>query len=477
MTDNENRPPDNGSTPTKATKPVDGTDPRDLSLDNPAQDRVDRSVITNQWMRGLARASLRFVAVAIGLVVMFTAIKYLWAGILPIILALIVCTVLAPAAGWLRRHRFSDTWAAIASILVFFGIFGAVIGFLAPDVIRQSRLLYLQAIEGILRLQLWAQGPPLNLNGSDLDQVINDSSKWAQGKAGDIAGGVVSGISTATSVAFTLFMVFVLTVFFLRDGHKFLPWLRNILGRRAGWHSTELLTRCWRTLGGFIQAQAAVSTCDSTFIGIGLWLMGVPMAFTLALVTFISGFIPYIGTIIGGGLAVLVALVSDGFTKALLVVVLVTAVNVIDGNVLSPVLQSRAMNLHPVIVLVSVVIGGGLLGVMGGFLAVPIAATIAVILRYITDILSLYAGEKKAKEIDFITPEGRSIGLMSEEQGKVVRNQWREHEKEMARAEAKISADTSPAPAQQIDEDPAVHKPSMLRRGNELFERLIGDKD
>lgn len=449
----------------------------DPTLDHPTEDRVDRSVIVGTWLKQLSMWALRILVIVITVWALWRLLGEFWVGVLPVILALIVCTVLSPPTSWMRRHGLPSALAAIISILGFFGVLGAVIAVVAPDIVRQSQVLYLQALEGIQRLQLWAQGPPLNLDSQDLDQVINDIVGWLQNQAGDIAGGVVSGLSTATSLIINLFMVLVLTVFFLKDGHRFLPWLRKVVGQRSGWHFTEVLTRAWRTLGGYIRAQAAVSAIDAFFIGIGLWLIGVPMAFTLAVITFIAGFIPYVGAITAGALAVLVALVSLGFTEAVLVLILIVAVQQLEGNILSPILQSRAMNLHPVIVLVSVVVGGGLFGLVGAFLAVPVAAVIAVGFRYVLDMTALHAGERHATEIEFTTPEGYAVGRLGERQGRVMRRRWREDHglvEDPAPEPDQARADTA-TPTDPVAEAPAAERsrPGIIRGGNALLEQAI----
>lgn len=422
------REPDDADTPAQEKLDADQQMLDELNLDDPERDVIDRSVVVATHLKKLALWALRLFAIAAGGYVVWMVIQQFWIGILPILLALMVCTVLAPPTTWMRRHGVPDALAALTSILLFFGVLGFLISIIAPDLVRHSQVLYLQAFEGVQRLMLWSQGPPLELNIEDVQQVIDDAVGWMQAQAGDIAGGVVSGLGTATSIIVQLFMVLVLVVFFLKDGHRFLPWLRSVMGRRAGWHTTEVLTRSWSTLGGYIRAQAIVSAVDAVFIGIGLRLIGVPMAFTLAIITFVAGFIPYVGAVSAGALSILVALVSLGFKEAIFVFVLVIAVQQIEGNILSPLLQSKAMNLHPVVVLISVVIGGGLLGILGAFLAVPVAAVIAVCLRYLIDMIALQSGEKKASDIAFATREGEAIGRLNEEQGRNLRAQWRKNE-------------------------------------------------
>lgn len=376
-------------------------------------------------MRSAAKLTLQILIICVFLYALGKIIGAFWEGILPVILALIVCTVLAPIAGALRRSRVPSGLAALFTLLLFFGLIGFLVSIIAPDITANSRVLYLQALEGIQRLQLWLQGPPLNVNPDDLNQAVNDIANWIQAQAGTIAGGVFAGISTVTGMIITLVVVLVLTFFFLKDGPRFLGWVRSATGGRTGLHATELLTRAWNTLSGFIRAQAIVSFVDAAFIGIGIWIVGVPMAFTLAVITFVAGFIPIIGAVAAGALAVLVALVSLGFTKALIVLAIVIAVQQLEGNVLSPMLQSRAMDLHPVIVLVSVTIGGTLFGLIGAFLAVPAAAMIAVTLRYIMDMVRLHAGELSAEHITFSTTEGRAIAELEERESVFERKEWR----------------------------------------------------
>lgn len=466
------------------------------ALDEPELDRIDRSIVVGAWLKQVALWALRVLIIAITGYVLWVLGGRFWGGILPIVLALIVCTVLAPVTTWLRRRGLPDTLSAIVTVLVGFGLLGGIIALIAPDIVRQSQILYLQILEGVQRLQLWAQGPPLNLDAEDLDQVINDIASWLQNQADSIAGTVFSGISTATSTIITLFMVLVLVIFFLKDGHKFLPAVRNILGRRGGWHATEVLTRAWTVLGGYIRAQAIVSFVDAFFIGLGLWLLDVPMAFTIGVITFIAGFIPYVGAITAGALGVIVALVSQGLTTAILALILIIAVQQLEGNILSPLLQSRAMNLHPVIVLISVAVGGGLFGILGAFLAVPAAAMIAVALRYVIDITTLQTGEKTADDIHFVTPEGYATGRINEDMGRELRQKWREDGEYFARAEevygdpvdhSKEAAATAASAAgdsgsdEASDDDHSGQKATPRRNGRlrsarTAIEQLISDR-
>lgn len=363
----------------------------------------DRAVILGQDGRWLAGWALRFIILTIAAFIAMRGLGKVWTGLFPILLAILLSTVLWPPVKWLRDHKFPPALAVasvmIGSIAVISGLFAAM----APSVATQSKELFNQASEGIDKLQAWVQGPPLNIQFDHVSNTLDKAVMKLQEEGSKIAGGVLEGVSTASNVVVTLLIMLVLSFFFLKDGDKFLPWVRRTTGGNAGWHLTEVLTRTWNTLAGYIRAQAIVSLIDAIIIGGGLAILQVPLAFVLAVLTFFAGFIPIVGAFTAGALAVLVALVSNGVTTAIIVLVLVVAVQQLEGNVLSPILQSKAMDLHPAIVLLSVTVGSSLYGIPGAFLAVPVAATIAVWLRYHADLVSLRSGDLTVDDIEIET--------------------------------------------------------------------------
>ncbi|AQA22683.1 hypothetical protein BTZ20_4495 [Rhodococcus sp. MTM3W5.2] len=288
--------------------------------------------------------------------------------------------------------------AAGITLIAFLGFFGGIIALIVPSVVDQAPELANKASQGITQVQEWIKGPPINLQDDQIDSAVQAIIHKLQTSAQAIATGVFSGVSAAGSMLVTLTLVLVLAFFFIKDGPRFLPWLHSVTGGRAGRHFEAVSVRIWDTLGGFIRTQALVSFVDAFFIGLGLIILGVPLAPMLALLTFIAGFIPIVGAFVAGALAVLVALVAKGWTTALIVLVIVIAVQQLEGNVLQPVLQSRTMKLHAVIVLLAVTAGGSMFGIVGAFLAVPVAAVVAVVIRYIGEQVDLKLDEGASAE-------------------------------------------------------------------------------
>ncbi|MDQ3628342.1 MAG: AI-2E family transporter [Actinomycetota bacterium] len=345
----------------------------------------DRSSVIGDGAQVMARWSLRLVLLAAGAVVVAYVIGWLWMIVLPVLLALLVSTLLHPVAD--RLHRWGAPRAAAAALVVvaFVAAVLIVLTFMATSVVGQVTDVASRASDGLVQVKDWMTGPPLNLSDSQLEAVVDAITSRLQDAASSIATGVFTGVSAVGSLVINAVLVLVLSFLFVKDGHRFLPWVNGVLGDRAGGHLCTVLGRCWKTLGAFIRTQVVVSLVDAIFIGIGLVLLGVPLALTLATLTFFGGFIPIIGALIAGALAVLVALVTVGWGTALAVLVLILVVQQVEGNVLSPILQGKSLGLHAGVVLLSVTAGGTLFGITGAFLAVPTVATAAEVLRYLSD--------------------------------------------------------------------------------------------
>lgn len=395
--------------------------------------RVDRGRVIGQGITWVSRWSLRLLIIAVAAGLVWWMLGQLWVGVFPVLLALIVATVLWPPTGWLQRRGLNPALAAVIVILGALVLFFGVLGAIAPSLVSQSGELADSAGKGLSDLQERAAEPPFNVDSATIDDGVSKATAWLQDSSGDIASGALAGASAVGSGLVTLVLVLVLVFFFLKDGPEFLPFVRRVAGERAGAHLTEVATRSWNTLGGFIRTQALVSAVDAVFIGIGLLLLGVPLAFALAVLTFFGGFIPIVGAFAVGALAVLVALVAEGPMTALFVLLLIIAVQQLEGNVLQPFLQGRSMKLHAGIVLLAVAVGSTVFGIVGAFLAVPVAAVGAVNLRYLSEQAELRSGALSAAEVHPDTAAGQEAAVRAEGAAERAETQARAEEEAAAR--------------------------------------------
>lgn len=345
----------------------------------------DRAVVIDESFAVMQRWGLRIVVVAAALWLLGWVVGALWMVFFPLSIALLVATVLSPPVSWLRRHKVPSPLAALLVMLLFLGVVVATIAILTPQVAGQAPAIAKQASGGLQEVRNWLTDGPLQLSDGQITRAIAAVQDRLQDSAAAISSGIFSTLSAATNAVLNLVLVLMLTFFFIKDGHRFLPWVATLGGRRAGEHVSELLGRVWATIGGFIRTQSLVAFIDAVLIGTGLAILGVPLAIPLAVITFFGGFIPIIGAFASGILAVLVTLVTNDFKSAVIAAVIVVAVQQLEGNVLSPWLQGKTMNLHAGVVLMSVTAGGTLFGVTGAFLAVPVAAAAAELFRYLNE--------------------------------------------------------------------------------------------
>jgi predicted PurR-regulated permease PerM len=341
-----------------------------------------REAVVGRATARMATFSLRFLLITAAVVVLFLLVAELWVIVLPVVLGLLLATVFWPPVRFLRGRGAPAALAALAVLLSGVLLLTALVALLAPQVTGQAQEIADQVVAGLEDLRKLVTGPPLNLGQERIGGAVDNVIGELQANAQNIAGRVLSGAVAAGSLLLTGLLAVVLCFFFLKDGPTFLPWLGGLVGPRAAPHVNAVGQRAWATLSGFIRAQAAVGFVDAVAIGVGLAVLGVPLALPLAVLIFFGAFIPIIGAFVTGALAALIALVTNGVTTALIVVALVLVVQQLEGNVLQPVLVGRTLDLHPAVVILAVTAGGTLAGITGAFLAVPVVAVVAVAVRY-----------------------------------------------------------------------------------------------
>ncbi|MGY1650578.1 AI-2E family transporter [Geodermatophilus sp. SYSU D01119] len=360
-----------------------GDDHRATAAPTPTWQRGERARAAS---RTLAIASAQLLLIAAALVVIGWVLGRLWVVLLPIILGLLFATVLWPPTRFLRRHGWPPALAAAVVLLLFLAVIGGIIAIIAPQVADQVTDLADQFASGLQQVQQWLQGPPFDIDEEQLGQYVDQAINSVQANASNIAGYAATGASAVGNGLINLVLALVLAFFFIKDGPRWVPWLAAQAGPKAAPHVAALSQKTWSTLSEFIKQQALVGFVDAFFIGLGLWILDVPLVIPLAVLTFFGAFIPIIGAFVAGAFAVLIALVDEGFTVALIVFGIVLLVQQLEGNVLQPIIQGRGFNLHAAVVILAVTAGSSLAGIIGAFLGVPVAALIAVTYRYVRDV-------------------------------------------------------------------------------------------
>jgi putative heme transporter len=359
-----------------------------------------RGTAIGEGITWTARWSLRLILVSAGAVLIWLLIGALWSIVLPVFLAVILATMLWPPTAWLRRHRFPPALAAASVVLAGIVVLAGLVTLISTSVSGSIPQIAESATSGIQAIQQWMSGPPLNLAQSQLDAALQTATAQLQQSVSTITTSVLTGVGSVASGVVTALITLVLAFLFVKDGPRFLPWLRSVAGEGAGGHLAEVLRRIWTTVGDFIRVQALVALVDAVLIGLGLMVLGVPLAIPLAILTFLGGFVPIVGALVAGALSVLVALVSNGFTTAVIVLVIILVVQQLEGNVLQPFLQGRSLRLHSAVVLLAITAGSTLYGIAGAFLSVPVVAAASVVVRYLGERIDARVAGGPAPSVD-----------------------------------------------------------------------------
>jgi predicted PurR-regulated permease PerM len=346
------------------------------------------STRTRAALRTSARVSLQMLLILLMTAVVLWLLGRMWSVVWPLAVALLLTTLTWPPARFLRRHGWRPALAATTVTVGFLLLAVGTVVLIAVPVSSQSGELATGVVEGIQQLREWAAGPPLNIGDDEVTDAFDAGVARVQESVGSIVTATVTGVGTVVNGVVTAVLALFLMFFFLKDGPRFLPWLTRQLPGRLAVDVPAVAARGWDTLGAFVRSQAFVGLLDAVFIGLGLWIVGVPLVLPLAVLTFVAAFVPIVGALFAGFVAVLIALVSNGLTDALIVLAIIVAVQQLEGNVFQPMVQSRGLGLHAAVILLAVTLGGSLAGVVGALLAVPVAALIAVVWAYLREQLS-----------------------------------------------------------------------------------------
>jgi predicted PurR-regulated permease PerM len=217
---------------------------------------------------------------------------------------------------------------------------------------------------------------PFDISRTELAELRADASDALNRSIRSSSDSIASGAFAALEAVLGLLLSIITAFFILKDGPRFQQWVlgrlpedRRLLTRRMG-------SRSWSALGGYLKGAALLGLVEGTIIGVTMALAGASLALPVALITFVAAFVPILGAIAAGAIAVLVTLSTAGFGPALVVLVVVVVVQQLDNDLLSPVIYGKALALHPLIILFSVVAGGALFGIGGTLLAVPVVAVV-----------------------------------------------------------------------------------------------------
>lgn len=338
------------------------------------------------------------------LVILALVITVLWLVrrleviVVPVVLATIMAALLLPAVDFLDRRGAPRGGAVALVLLSGFAVVGGILTFVITQFIEGVPDLATQVTASIEGVSDWLQNGPLDVSPEQIDQARKSAIEALQNNQDKLTSGALATATTVTEIVTGALLVLFTLIFVLHGGRNIFAFVTQIFpvdvrervrdAGRAGFHS----------LIGYVRATFLVALVDAVGIGAGLAIMGVPLALPLASVVFLGAFIPLVGAVIAGFLAVVVALIAKGLIYALITLGLIIAVQQLEGHVLQPLVMGRAVAIHPLAIVLVIAAGGVLGGIIGALLAVPTLAFVNSAVRVL--LAREPAAEEAAQEAD-----------------------------------------------------------------------------
>jgi len=335
------------------------------------------------WRDGLgtlATRAIQIIAVVVLAAGIIWGLRTLTVVVIPVLLAIVFASAFEPVMKWLRV-RMPSVLATVIVLLGIIVVIGGVAWTMVRAVIAQWADLYESALAGVNQVIDWANHLPFAQDQEQIQEWWTAFQDFLGGSniGSTIGSGAVAGVGAVASFVTGFVLMVVVLFFFLKDGPMI--WAFLLRPFRGEWYDRmeRIGDKSVDTIGAYVRGTAAVAAVDAIGIGIGLFVLDIPLALPLTLLVFLLAFIPIVGATLAGILAALLALVDggwmdNGLLAAIIVVAVVIVVNQLEGNFLQPVLMGRALKLHSLVILVALVIGTAVGNILGAILAVPFTA-------------------------------------------------------------------------------------------------------
>ncbi|EFG09007.1 Putative integral membrane protein [Streptomyces clavuligerus] len=364
-----------------------GTEHGDGPADEPeeAADRPDPVTVIPWGIRVAAEAGWRLLVLAGTLWVLMRVISAVQLVVLAFASALLITALLQPTVARLLRIGLPRGLATAVTAIAGFAVMALVGWFVVWQVMENLDTLSDRVREGIQELRLWALEGPFHVSEGQINDLADNLSDTIGSNTEEITSAGLQGVTALMEFLAGALLAMFSTLFLLHDGPRIWQWTLKLVPAQARPGVASAGPRAWATLTAYVRGTVLVALIDAIFIGLGIWFLDVPMAVPLAVFVFLFAFVPLVGAVLSGALAVVVALVTQGVFTALMVLIVVLAVQQIEGHVLQPFILGRAVRVHPLAVVLSVAVGGLIAGIGGAVVAVPLVAvtnTVVVHLRH-----------------------------------------------------------------------------------------------
>jgi len=328
------------------------------------------------WLERSAGWAWRLLILGALLYAVFRLISTLRLVLLPCVAALLFTALLQPLTQRLRRSGLPALAATWCTVLAALAILAGVAVLAATQTSADYQGLVTDVGHTTASLQRWLAGAPFHLHRAGLEELSNRLLTFLRQHQSAVAGTVVSGgkifLEVLAGLALTLFVTF----FLLKDGDRIWAWLTSFLGPEPRARARGAGGAAWLALTYYVRGTVAVAAIHAVVIGFALWVMGVPLLVPLVILVFLAAFVPLVGILVAGTLAVVVTLGTRGWVAALILVVIFILENQLESHLLQPLVVGRMVRFHPLAIILVLAVGGVTGGIAGAVVAVPLAAVL-----------------------------------------------------------------------------------------------------
>ncbi|NJP42569.1 AI-2E family transporter [Actinacidiphila epipremni] len=367
---------------------------------------TDPAAVVPWSMRVAAEVGWRLLILAGTVWVLMRVIGAVRLVVLAFAAALLITALLQPFVARLKRHGVPR---GLATAMVFVGgfiIMGLVGWFVVWQVMDNVDNLSSSLQDGVAEGKKWLLNSPFHVTDDQINNVAKNLSDAIGSNSKALTNAGLEGVTVVVDLLTGVLLAMFSTLFLLYDGPNIWNWVLKLFPEAAREGLAGAGPRAWRTLTLYVRGTVIVAMIDAICIGIGIFFLGVPMAVPLAVVIFLSSFVPLVGAVASGFIAVVVALVTEGPFTALLVLLVVLAVQQIEGHVLQPFILGRAVRVHPLAVVLSVAAGSLVAGIGGAVVAVPLVAVSNTAVGY----LRAFARDRAAASAAYVPEPAPEIG-------------------------------------------------------------------
>ncbi|WP_327111508.1 AI-2E family transporter [Streptomyces sp. NBC_01341] len=349
-----------------------------------ARVRPEPAATVIPWgLRVAAEAGWRLLIIAAGLWVLGQVISAVHVIALALVAAILITALLQPTVARLNRHGVPQGFATALTALCGFVLLALVGWFVVWQVMDNFDDLSGRLEDGVDNLKRWLVDSPFHITEKQIDSATDRIGKSISSRTGQLTDAGIQGFTLVLELLAGVLLTLFSTLFLLYDGARIWAWSLRLApaATRPALHGAGPLA--WHTLTAYVHGTAAIAFIDAACIGLGIYILGVPLALPLAVIIFAAAFVPLVGAVVSGALAVVVALVAEGVFKALLVLLIVLAVQQLEGHILQPFILGHAVRVHPLAVILSVAAGGFVAGIGGAVVAVPLVAVANTVITYL----------------------------------------------------------------------------------------------